>query len=129
MTVYRIDGPLRQTWSVTGLYPDDTWSGPTVTYRRVSCKGGSLSVLLAGDQSLFTTPQTVVARVDGRKVGRIRVSPKSPRRLRVPLTAHDGTCTVTYTVSPTAIPAVVTKGVSTDTRNLGIHFNAFRYAP
>ncbi len=129
MVVYRIDGPLRQTWSVTGLYPDDTWSGPTVTYRRVGCTGGSLTVLLRGDPSLFTRPQTVVARSGERVVGSILLPPAEPRRLRVPLTASGGTCEVVFTVTPTAVPAVVTKGANTDTRLLGVHFNAFRFEP
>src|SRR5581483_7186871 len=42
--LYQLDGPMRQTSYVTGLYPNDTWSGPSVTYTRLSCTGGSLTV-------------------------------------------------------------------------------------
>ena len=40
----RIDGPLRQVSRVDGLYPQDTWSGKTVTYTRLGCHGGSVTV-------------------------------------------------------------------------------------
>ena len=127
MSLYRIEGPLRQTWVVSGLYPADTWSGATVTYRRVGCSGGSLSVLLKSDGSLFTKAQTVVASVGGRDAARIRIPPGKARPFRVPLEPAGGVCAVTFTVTPTAVPIVVTKGANTDTRLLGVHFNAFSY--
>ncbi len=34
MTVWELDGPLVSTTTVTGLYANDTWSGPTVTWTR-----------------------------------------------------------------------------------------------
>ncbi len=124
VTLYRISGPIRQTSRVTGLYPNDTWSGPTVTYTRLSCAGGSLTVRLQGDTALFTRPQTVTA--DGR---RIQVPPDETRLFTVPLERKGRTCVARFTVTPTAIPAVVTNGENTDTRVLGIHFTAFDYLP
>jgi Dolichyl-phosphate-mannose-protein mannosyltransferase len=127
--LYRIDGPLRQTTRVTGLYPQDTWSGPSVTYKRYSCRGGTLAVDLVSDSALFTKPQTVVASVQGREAARAVVQPSKLRVLRVPLEPQGLTCSVRFQVSPTAIPAVVTKGENPDPRRLGVHFSRFSYRP
>jgi hypothetical protein len=129
MLLYRVSGPLRQTSYVTGLYPQDTWSGPTVQYTRLDCSGGSVTVRLQSDPSLFTKPQTVVALVRGQQVGRVTVPPAGTRQLTAPLQRHDRTCTVTFRVSPTAVPAVATEGVNPDPRELGIHFTLFAYRP
>jgi hypothetical protein len=127
--LYRLSGPMRQTSQVTGLYPNDTWSGPTVVYRRLDCTGGSLTVTLSSDTALFTRPQTVVATVAGRQVGRVSVPPSETRTLRVPLERRGRVCIATFAVSPTAVPVVVTKGENTDNRVLGIHFTGFDYRP
>jgi hypothetical protein len=126
--LYRVSGPLRQTTRVTGLYPQDTWSGPSVTYKRYSCRGGTLTVELLGDTALFTKPQTVVAVANGREVARMLVPPGKPTTMRVPFEPKGFTCSVRFHVSPTAIPAVVTKGENPDPRNLGIHFDRFSYS-
>ena len=126
--LYRVSGPLRQTTRVTGLYPQDTWSGPNVTYKRYSCRGGTLTVELLGDTALFTTPQTVVAVVNGHEVRRLVVPPGKPTTMSVPLEPRNLTCSVLFKVSPTAIPAVVTKGENPDPRNLGLHFDRFSYS-
>lgn len=129
MLLYRTQGLLRQASRVEGLYPQDTWSGATARYIRYGCAGGSVAVLLQSDPSLFTRPQTVTASVAGRPVASVRVPPDKPRTLRVPLTAAGDTCTATFEVRPTAVPAVVSKGQNPDTRVLGIHFTRFTYAP
>ncbi len=127
MLLYRLSGPLRQTSQVAGLYPQDTWSGPTASYTRLGCTGGSVTARLESDPSLFTKPQTVAASVEGRTVGKVTVPPGAVRELSAPLERHDRTCTVTFTVSPTAVPAVVTAGQNQDPRVLGIHFTRFAY--
>lgn len=127
--LYRVDGALRQVSRVEGLYPQDTWSGPSVTYTRLACGGGVLTVLLQSDPGLFERAQTVTASVRGRRVARVQVQPVGTRVLRVPLEPRGGTCVARFEISPTAIPAVVTGGKSQDARVLGIHFNRFSYAP
>ena len=122
--LYRVAGPLRQTSRVSGLYPNDTWSGPTVTYTRLDCAGGSLTVRLQSDPSLFSKPQTVSS--GGR---RIQVAPTATRLFTVPLQRVGRTCVARFRVTPTAVPAVATKGVNPDARVLGIHFTAFDYSP
>jgi hypothetical protein len=121
--LYRVNGPMRQTSYVTGLYPNDTWSGPTVTYTRLNCPGGSVTVRLQGDTALFTKPQTVAA--GGR---RIAVPPAGTRLFTVPLERKGKTCVARFTVTPTAVPAVVTNGENPDSRVLGIHFTGFDYS-
>jgi hypothetical protein len=128
MLLYRVAGPLRQTTRVLGLYPQDTWSGPDVTYTRYSCRGGTLEVELLGDTALFTKPQTVVATEDGREVARTVVPVGKPKTFRVPLEPRRFTCSVHFHVSPTAVPAVITKGKNPDPRNLGVHFIRFDYS-
>jgi hypothetical protein len=127
MLLYRVDGPLRQTTRVEGLYPQDTWSGRTVTYTRLSCPGGTVAVELQNDPALFKRANTVTATAGGRVVGRVSVPPRAVRVLRVPLEPVRRTCTARFTVAQTAIPAVVTNGENADPRALGIHFNRFSY--
>ena len=127
-TLWRIDGEVVSTTAVTGLYPNDTWSGETVTWTRRRCRGGELSVLLSSDPSLFPAPQTVTATVGGREVSRRRLVPNQQTTLLVPLASDAETCEVVFRVNPTAVPSDVLPG-STDARVLGAHFNAFVYEP
>ncbi len=129
MLLYRVNGLLRQLSRVAGLYPQDTWSGPEVTYTRLACDGGSVTAELASDPALFTRPQTVTALVAGRIAGRASVAPAAIVDLKVPVRPASGLCVVRYTVSPTAVPAQVTHGTNPDPRVLGIHFNRFTYRP
>jgi hypothetical protein len=129
IVLIRLGGPLRQVSRVDGLYSQDTWSGPAVTYTRLACRGGSVIVSLQSDPSLFTRPTTVVASVGGREVARVAVAPTAMRQLTVPLQPQGSTCRAEFTVSPTLVPAVVTKGQNPDPRELGIHFTRFTYRP
>ena len=119
LTVYRVDGPLISTTSVTGVY-NDQWSGPEVTYRRVRCEGGTLTVTLDSDPGLFRSRQTVDA-ASGGNFAFVRLAPTDSVRLAIPLAADDGVCTARFTVSPTQVPG------GGDDRELGVHFRAFEY--
>jgi hypothetical protein len=122
MTVWRVDGPLvLASTKVTGVY-DDRWSGPSVTWTRKQCRGGSLTVSLSGDATLFPEGQTVAAST-GQSV---RVAPNQVARLTVPVRPRHGVCAARFTVAPTAVPSEVLAG-STDDRVLGTHFTAFAY--
>jgi len=129
MLLYRVDGPLRQLAFVDGLYPEDTWSRRNVTYTRHACRGGTLAAELQSDPALFREPNTVTARVGGRVVARAEVFSTLTKTLRVPLESDGATCVVRFTVANTAVPSVVTGGESSDTRELGMHFNRFTYRP
>src|SRR5206468_11394192 len=65
MVLRRLDGPLAISQKISGLYPNDTWSGRQVTYTRFRCRGGSVSVDLNGDARVFHGLQT--GRAEGRK--------------------------------------------------------------
>ena len=124
LVLLRTDGTLRRP--VSGLYPDG-WSGPTVTYTRARCTGGTLAVVVGSDPSLFRRRQTVTAQ-SGRTSRSIKVTPAGTASLRIPLHRDgDGSCRVLFTIAPTAIPSVV-QPASGDTRRLGARFLEFRYA-
>jgi dolichyl-phosphate-mannose-protein mannosyltransferase len=129
MTLYETDGPLRQVSQVTGLYPNDTWSGRYASYTRLGCHGGRLRVGLQSDPGLFKKPQTVIARIAGREAARVQLPAGGAATLVVPLPRGNLVCNVDFEVTPTAVPAVVTKGFNPDVRELGAHFSTFEYTP
>ncbi len=131
VNLWRVTHPLVSVVKVEGLYPSDTWSGETVTYRRRRCAPGRVSVEVWSDPSLFFQPQTVVARSGGAVVGRVTFEPDERARLSVPLEPdrRTGDCVVVYTVERTAIPEEVTEGENPDPRVLGAHFDRFAYRP
>ena len=124
-TLWRLRGPLASLTRVTGLYPNDTWSGREVTWTRLRCTGGRLRVALHSDPTLFAGRLTnVLATVGGRPVARKSIPPQGSVTMRVPLEPVDGRCVVRFSVSPTLVPADVIPG-NTDERELGAHFDAF----
>jgi len=129
MTLYETAGPLRQVSQVTGLYPNDTWSGRYASYTRLGCHGGRLKVGLQSDPGLFTKPQTVIARIGGKEAARVQIPAGGAADLVVPLPRGNRVCNVDFEVTPTAVPAVVTKGFNPDVRELGAHFSTFEYTP
>jgi hypothetical protein len=114
------DGLVALASRVAGMYPDG-WSGRKVTYTRLRCRGGSLTAAFGSDDKLFSGPQTVTAA--GRSVS---FDPSDVGHLTVPLRPVNGRCRVTFTVSPTAIPAL-DHPESTDVRRLGARFIEFTY--
>jgi glycosyltransferase involved in cell wall biosynthesis len=119
MQLRRTDGRLAIASRVSGTYPDG-WSKPRVTYTRLRCRGGRVTAVVASDANLFTRTQTV--RAAGRSV---TFAPGDVGRLTVPLHPQNGVCRVTFSVSPTAVPAVVNGGA--DGRRLGARFAEFEY--
>jgi len=121
LALWKLDGgELISTTSVHGLYPNDTWSGREVRWRRLRCDGGELRVTLSSDPSLFREDQVVTAVVGGRVAATSRFGPTEQASLRVPLVPHAGTCEVLFRVARTAMPP-------NDPRRLGAHFNGFDY--
>jgi hypothetical protein len=114
ITLWELRRPVRSLTRVRGLYPNDTWSGRTVTYRRLECRGGSVRVTLLADASLFDRAQTVRAGGVTKKA-----RPGIPTTMTVPLTG----CRARFTVSPTKVPG------AHDRRRLGVHFLSFEYRP
>ena len=124
-TLWRLRGPLTSLTSVAGLYPNDTWSGRYVTWKRLRCMGGRLLVGLHSDPTLFAGRLTrVTAFVRGQPVATIAVAPEGSATLRVPLEPQHRHCVVHFTVTPTLVPADVIPG-NADDRRLGVHFDSF----
>jgi hypothetical protein len=127
ITLWRITPPLISAVRIEGLYPNDTWSGKTVTWTRRRCAPGTLYVSVSSDPSLFFAPQTILARTNRGSGIRARLAPDGKAGFGLPLApATDGTCRVVFTVTPTAIPHDLDPQ-STDRRVLGAHFNRFLY--
>ena len=89
-TLWRVGGDVVSTTSIRGLYPNDSWSGEAVTWRRRLCRGGELVVSLSSDPSLFESPQTVHASVGGERVASVELEPNTQAKLRVPLPSGRG---------------------------------------
>jgi hypothetical protein len=119
VVLYAVDPPLRQAALVEGLHPADTWSGPTVTYTRFDCEGGTVSAEVQGDRAFNREPSTV------RAAGRAFTIPADgkPHVITVPLVSRDGRCATRFFVSPVLVPG------PQDPRPLGLHFNSFAYRP
>lgn len=122
LTLYRLEGPLVSMTSVEGV-DDDRWSGRTVRYTRLRCRGGTLTVSLSSDPSLYRDAQHVVARAGRETVARASVPPVGTVELGVPLEPYKGRCVVEFEVARTRVPG------GGDPRALGVHFDAFRFAP
>jgi hypothetical protein len=125
LNIVRLRGPLFQTTTVNGVYPDN-WSGRRVTWRRRRCRGGELRVTLYSDPNFYVA---TTVRADGG-AGRVAVSVArlGLTKLRVPLPKAAATCSVRFDISPVRVPPV-TPGAEPDTRVLGTHFGAFDYRP
>jgi len=118
--LYEVDRPLRQSALVEGLHPADTWSGPSVTYTRFDCAGGTVAVALQSDAALYQEPSRV--QVKGTKVSATVPPDGRPHVLVAPLKSIDGRCVARFAVTPTKVPG------PNDPRPLGLHFNSFRYS-
>jgi hypothetical protein len=128
--VWRVTPPLVSAVRIDGLYPNDTWSGRTVTYLRRRCRPGRLLVQVSSDPGLFLEPQTIGARANGRIVDTLRLAPDKQGALDLRLTPAPGSdeCRVVFTVTPTEVPSRVMPSANDD-RELGAHFNRFLYVP
>ena len=127
LVLFRVpDGRVRVRARAAGVFPD-SWTGPEASYTLWNCRGGRLTVGVASQKDLFTTPQTVQALSGERTVGRLRIRPGQEKSLTVPMRSEDGHCSVTLRVTPTAVPAQVLG--TYDTRALGVRLTGFEYHP
>ena len=129
LALWKLDGgELISTTSVTGLYPNDTWSGPEVRWRRLRCDGGTLAVALDSDPSLFDAPQRRHGVRAAVAAGSALSRSRSPASIRAGRDAR-GAARPARTASArcgsrSRRPAVPGNG---DDRELGVHFRGFDY--
>jgi Dolichyl-phosphate-mannose-protein mannosyltransferase len=127
LVLYRMPSDqVRVRARTAGVYPD-SWTGPEASYTLWRCLGGQLTVDIASQADLFTTPQTVTAVSGQRSIGRLRIRPGQEKTLTVPVRPEGGHCAVTLRVTPTAVPAQVLG--TPDTRSLGVRVTRFDYRP
>jgi Dolichyl-phosphate-mannose-protein mannosyltransferase len=122
LTLFRVRGPLVILTRVTGLYPNDTWGGRRVTYRRERCTGGTLAVRVGTDAQLFDRMQTIDVTSGGR-TSTVRIAPADQPTAHVPLEPRNGVCTVTFVARTVRVPG------GGDDRPLAAHYYAFDYRP
>ncbi len=130
LVLYRVSVPVRVTTSIVGLYPEpaNPWSAGRVIWTRSECRPGTLTAIVSSDALLFRgTTQTLT--IGGTTPAQTLHLPPttSHRQLTLPLTPRNGVCRVTFAISPTRRPIDVAREHSTDTRALGLHFNALYY--
>ncbi|MBA2385422.1 MAG: glycosyltransferase family 39 protein [Actinobacteria bacterium] len=121
LALWETSGELISTTSVTGLYPNDTWSGREVRWRRLRCRGGELRVALSSDPTTFRREQLVTAYTGVDTVVTARFGPAEQATLAVQLAPRRGVCEVRFRIERTVVPG------GGDSRVLGAHFNAFDY--
>jgi hypothetical protein len=127
LVLYRVpNGRVTVRARAAGVYPD-SWTGPEASYTLWHCLGGRLTLGVASQADLFTTPQTVLALSGDRRVGRLRIRPGQEKSLTVPMRPEGGHCSVTLRISPTAVPAQVLG--TPDSRALGVRLTRFEYRP
>jgi len=132
LVLYRIDAPVRVATRVTGLYPErsNPWSNGHPTWTRADCRPGTLTVVVSSDRTLFAGAVQTLTIGGNTPARTLRLAPTTnQRRIVLPLTPQNGSCRVTFEISPTRRPVDVPAEHSSDPRSLGLHFNALRYAP
>ena len=132
LVLYKVETPIRVTTRITGLYPEraNPWSTGHVTWTRAKCRLGTLTAVVSSDEQLFRgTIQTLT--IGGNTPGRTLhlTASTSQRRIVLPLTPENGTCSVTFAISPTKRPIDVPSMHDRDPRPLGLHFNLLHYTP
>ncbi len=121
MAVYRVDGLLRTSTSISGWY-GDTWTGPRVDWTRHACSGGLLRVPVHSNPVLFAGVTQRIA-VSGSTVPFVvRLPSTATKTVVVHLRSHGGLCHVRFVITPVRQPLH-------DPRTLGILATGFEYVP
>jgi hypothetical protein len=121
MAVYRVNGLLRTSTSISGWY-GDTWTGPRVDWTRHACKGGLLRVPVHSNPQLFAGVTQRIA-VSGSTVPLVvRLPSTATKTIVVHLLPHGGVCHVRFDITPARQPP-------SDPRTLGILAAGFEYVP
>ncbi len=121
MAVYRVDGLLRTSTSISGWY-GDSWTGPRVDWTRHACTGGLLRVPVHSNPVLFTGVTQRIA-VSGSTIPFVVHLPSTATKtIVVHLRPRGGVCHVRFDIAPARQPLH-------DPRTLGILVAGFEYVP
>jgi glycosyltransferase involved in cell wall biosynthesis len=121
MALYRIDGLLRTSTSISGWY-DDTWTAPRVDWTRHACKGGQLRVPVHTNPQLFAGVTQRIAVSGSTTPFVVRLPSTATTTIVVPLRPRAGVCHIRFDITPARKPA-------NDPRTLGILATGFEYVP
>jgi hypothetical protein len=123
MAVYRVDGLLRTSTSITGWH-GDSWTAPRFDWTRHNCTGGTLRVPIHSDSTLFAgVVQQIAVSGDVEPLPFVVHMPSTAERtIVVRLRSHAGVCHVRFDVTPSRKPP-------NDPRTLGVLVSGFEYAP
>jgi hypothetical protein len=121
MTVYRVDGLLRTSTSITGWHGDD-WTAPRFEWTRHNCTGGTLRVPVHSDSTLFAGVTQRIAVAGDTVPFVVHLPSTAQKTILVHLRQRAGLCTVRFAVTPARKPP-------TDPRTLGVLVSGFEYTP
>jgi hypothetical protein len=121
MAVYRVDGLLRTSTSISGWYAD-SWTGPRVEWTRHACTGGELRVSVHSNPQLFAGVTQKIAVSGGTVPFVVRLPSTATKTIVVHLVPRAGTCHVRFVITPARRPL-------NDPRTLGILVAGFEYVP
>ncbi len=121
MAVYKVDGILKTSTSISGWY-GDTWTAPRVDWTRHECTPGVLTVPVHSNPVLFAGVNYRIA-VSGSTVPFVvRLPSTAAKNIVVHLLPRGGLCHIRFDISPTRRPVG-------DSRTLGILATGFEYTP
>jgi glycosyltransferase involved in cell wall biosynthesis len=121
MAVYRVDGLLRTSTSISGWF-GDTWTGPRVDWTRRACIGGLLRVPVHSSPQLFAGVTQTIAISGSTVPFVVRLPSTAQKTIVVQLVPRAGVCHVRFEITPARKPP-------NDPRTLGILASGFEYVP
>jgi glycosyltransferase involved in cell wall biosynthesis len=123
MAVYRVDGLLRTSTSITGWHGDD-WTAQRFDWTRRACTGGVLRIPIHSDPTLFAgVTQQIAVSGDVAPIALVVDLPSTAHKtIVVHLLPRAGVCHVRFDVTPARKPP-------NDPRTLGILVSGFEYVP
>jgi hypothetical protein len=128
MILYRVNGVLRTSASISGWY-GDTWTGPQVDWTRRACLLGTLSIPVHTDPRLFAGTTQRIAVTGTTTPFTVSLAPTAVKTIVVKLVPRAGVCRVHLAISPARRPSDFPALNNGDSRLLGVLAGGFRYEP
>jgi hypothetical protein len=128
MVLYRVNGLLRTSTSITG-WLGDTWTKPTVTWLRRGCVRGVLRVPVHSDPTLFPGVVQRIAVSGTTEPFVVRLPSSARRTITIPLQPQGGICRIRFAITPSRSPIHYPALNNPDPRTLGVLIAGFEYVP